>query len=135
MAVPFDADTAPSPLTIANVLLLNMPATGGAGIAENIYEDILHTPGDPLQLLTRYYIAPGSTPQWNLHELPASLAAGTIASYLGNRPNDPVPGIYTFGAINGERELFYQLRRAGRGNRGRPVCWAEKILYRNGYAA
>jgi hypothetical protein len=99
--IPFDAGTPPSPLTIADVLIMNI-----AG-AENIFVDILRQPGDSLQLLDRYYITPGGSPQWNLHKLAADLAAGSISSCLGNRANDPIPGIYTFGTIANQSELLF----------------------------
>src|SRR6185437_4617900 len=100
-AVPFDAGTAPAPLTIADVFVANV------GGAETIFADLIRTPGDPLRLLDRYYITPGSGQQWNLHKLAADLAAGSIASCLGQRADDPVPGIYTFGAIGGRQELIF----------------------------
>ena len=103
--IPFDAGTAPSPLTIADVLVMNIPAAGGP--VENIFVDILRKPGDALQLLDRYYLAPGGSPQWNLHRLAIDLAAGSISSCLGQRVSDPVPGIYTFGAIAGQQELIF----------------------------
>jgi hypothetical protein len=99
--VPFDAGAAPAPLTIADVFLVNI------GGAETIFADVIRRPGDPLRLLDRYYITPGGPQQWNLHKLPADLAAGSIASCLGQRANDPVPGIYTFGAIGGRQELIF----------------------------
>lgn len=105
--IPFDAGTAPHPLTIADVFLMNIPASGGTGNVENLFVDILRTPGDPLKLLDRYYIAPGKSPQWNLHKLAADLAAGSISSCLGQRTGDPIPGIYTFGTINDEQELSF----------------------------
>jgi len=105
--IPFDAGTAPSPLTIADVLLMQIPAVGGGSAVENIFVDILQAPGDPLKLLSRYYITPGASPQWNLHRLAADLAAGSIVSCLGNRTNDPIPGIYTFGTIGDEQELIF----------------------------
>src|SRR5215472_14735198 len=74
--IPFDAGTAPSPLTIADVFLMNISAVGGTGVVENIFVDILRTPGSALNLLDRYYLAPGGTPQWNPHPLAADLAAG-----------------------------------------------------------
>jgi len=104
-AVPFDAGTAPSPLQVADVYLMNVPADGGA--AENLFVDVVRTPGDALALLDRYYIVPGGSPQWQPHRLAADLAAGSIASCLGQRANDPVPGIYTFGTIGGEQELVF----------------------------
>ena len=106
-AAPFDAGTAPAPLTIADVLVMNMSVAGGTGGVENIFVDILRTPGDPLGLLDRYYIAPGGSPQWNLHKLAIDLAAGSIVSCLGQRIGDPVPGIYTFGTIGTEQELIF----------------------------
>jgi hypothetical protein len=106
-AVPFDAGTAPAPLTIADVFAMNMSVAGGTGGVENIFVDIVRKPGDPLKLLDRYYIAPGGSPQWNLHKLAIDLAAGSIASCLGQRTGDPVPGIYTFGTISTEQELIF----------------------------
>ncbi len=100
-AVPFDAGTAPAPLTIADVFLVNI------GGAETIFADVIRRPGDPLRLLDRYYLTPGRGRQWNLHKLAADLAAGSIASCLGQRAGDPVAGIYTFGAIGGRQELIY----------------------------
>lgn len=105
--IPFDAGTAPNPLTIADVFLMNISAAAGAGAVENIFVDILRAPGDPLKLLDRYYIEPGGTPTWNLHKLPADLAAGSISSCLGQRRGDPIPGIYTFGTIGSEHELIF----------------------------
>lgn len=100
-AVPFDGGPAPAPLTIADVFLENI------GGAETIFADVIRTPGDPLRLLDRYYLTPGSPRQWNPHPLPADFAAGSVASCLGQRADDPVPGIYTFGAIGGRQELIF----------------------------
>lgn len=100
-AVPFDAGPAPVPLTIADVYVLNI------GGAETIFADIIRTPGDPLRLLDRYYITPGRPQQWNPHKLAADLAAGSIASCLGQPAGNPVPGIYTFGTIGGRQELLF----------------------------
>jgi hypothetical protein len=104
--VPFDAGTAPNPLTIADVLVMNIPAAGG-GAVENIFVDIIRKPGDPLKLLDRYYISPGGPKKWNLQKLAADLAAGSISSCLGQRTGDPVPGIYTFGTIGSTQELIF----------------------------
>lgn len=108
-AIPFDAAnvTAPNPLTIADVYLMNIPSTDGSSPVQNCFVDIMRTPGDPLALLDRYYIAPGSTPQWTKHTLAIDLKAGSISSCLGNRSNDYVPGIYTFGTIDTTQELLY----------------------------
>jgi hypothetical protein len=105
--IAFDAGTAPTPLTIADAFVMNLSAVGATGAVENIFVDIFRKPGDALKLLDRYYIAPGGSPQWNPHDLAADLAAGSISSCLGRRTNDPLPGIYTFGAINGEQELIF----------------------------
>ncbi|MFI7688081.1 hypothetical protein ACIBQ6_03365 [Nonomuraea sp. NPDC049655] len=109
-AVPFDAGTAPDPLVIADVSIMNIPGPGGSGAVENIFVDILRRPDSPL--LDRYYITPGTSPQWKPHKLAADLAAGSIANCLGQRPNDPttgfhVPGIYTFGTISDETQLLF----------------------------
>ncbi|MEV2268379.1 hypothetical protein [Nonomuraea africana] len=111
-AVPFDAGTAPDPLVIADVNIMNIPASGGSGAVENIFVDVLRRSDDPLRLLDRYYITPGNSPQWRLHKLAADLAAGSIVNCLGQRPNDPrpdvhIPGIYTFGTISGEPQLLF----------------------------
>jgi hypothetical protein len=100
-AIPFDAGTAPSPLTIADVYLANIGGT------QTIFADILRAPGDPLQLLDRYYITPGSTQKWNPHQLAVDLAAGSIASCLGQPSGQPLSGIYTFGSIGGTPELIF----------------------------
>lgn len=104
-AVPFDAGTPPSPLTIADVFVMNLPTAGGA--VENIFVDVLRSPGNALSLLDRYYITPGATPQWNQRPLAADLSAGSISSCLGQPADQPVPGIYTFGSIAGEQELSF----------------------------
>jgi hypothetical protein len=104
--VDFDAGSEPNPLIIEDVFIMSI-ATAEREAVENIFVDILRTPGDPLLLLDRYYITPGGSPEWNLHRLSADLAAGSISSFLGNNANDPVPGIYTFGTIGSEQELIY----------------------------
>jgi hypothetical protein len=108
--IPFDAGTPPNPLTIADVLVMNIPASNGGEAVENIFVDILRTPGDPLELLDRYYIKSGGSPQWNVHRLGFDLAAGSISSCLGQRTNDPIPGIYTFGSISNEQEILFTLQ-------------------------
>ena len=109
--LPFDAAGVklPIPLTIADVYLMNMPSPDGQGYppVQNCFVDILRSPGSPLQLLDRYYIQPYATPHWVRHTLAADLKAGSISSCLGNRSNDYVPGIYTFGVIGTTMELIY----------------------------
>ncbi|PMD35109.1 hypothetical protein L207DRAFT_517206 [Hyaloscypha variabilis F] len=107
--IPFDAAniTVPKPLTIADVYLMNIPSTDGSNPVQNCFVDIMRTAGDPLALLDRYYITPGSTPQWAKHTLAIDLKAASISSCLGHRTNDYVPGIYTFGTIGTTRELIY----------------------------
>jgi hypothetical protein len=107
--VPFDAAsiTPPNPLTIADVYLMNIPSSDGSDPVQNCFVDILRNPGNPLKLLDRYYIQPGSSPQWVRHTLAADLKAGSISSCLGHRTDDFVPGIYTFGAIGNTQELIY----------------------------
>ena len=110
-AIPFDAASikAPNPLTIADVYLMNIPSTDGADqpAAQNCFVDILREPGNNLELLDRYYIQLSSAPHWIRHTLAADLKAGSITSCLGNRTNDRVPGIYTFGVIGKTQELIY----------------------------
>lgn len=110
--IPFDAAKlkAPSPLTIADVYLLNIPSVDGSSAVQVCFVDVLRSPSDPLKLLDRYYIqprsTPSSTPQWVRHTLAADLAAGSISSCLGHRTDDYVPGMYTFGTIATKRELI-----------------------------
>ncbi|MFN7935311.1 MAG: hypothetical protein U0R19_18415 [Bryobacteraceae bacterium] len=103
--IPFDAGTAPSPLTITALYMMNVIGTNG--MVENIFADVLSTPGNTLNPINRYYIMPGGSPQWNEHLLPVELSAGSITSCLANRPGDPIPGIYTFGAIGTTEELIF----------------------------
>lgn len=100
-AIAFDAGTAPSPLTINDVLMMNISGS------ENIFVDVLRSGNNPLKLFDRYYITPGQSPQWNQQNLSFDLAANSVSSCLGNRTNDPVPGIYTFGTIGNEQELNF----------------------------
>jgi hypothetical protein len=44
---------------------------------------------------------------WIPHDLSGDLNPGTIINALGFRPNEDIPGIYTFGAIGNETELIY----------------------------
>jgi len=104
-AIPFDATPAPTPITITNVYLMNVLSQGA--MVENIFADILSTPGNTLEPIARYYITPGASPQWNAHYLPAEMSAGSVTSCLGNRPSDPVPGIYTMGSIGGDEQLIF----------------------------
>ena len=101
-AIPFDAIPAPPSLSIADVFLLNIPGQG-----EVIFVDIERDPGNPLRPLDRYYITPGTSPQWNPHKVGGALAAGSISSCLGANTSDPLPGIYTFGTIRSEQELLF----------------------------
>lgn len=108
-AVPFDADgvTPPSPLTIADVYLMNLPSASGGSPVENCFVDIIRNPSDQLHLLDRYYIKSDGAKKWVRHLLAVDLKAGSIFSCLGRRPTDVIPGIYTFGAIGNTQELIY----------------------------
>jgi hypothetical protein len=107
----FDAPSvpAPGPLTIADVYMLNVSGQQGVDSVprEVCFVDVLRQPGDTLQLLDRYYIESSQGPHWKPHGLAIDLNAGSIVSCPGNRSNDPVPGIYTFGAIEDTKELIY----------------------------
>ncbi|RLL95242.1 hypothetical protein CFD26_105060 [Aspergillus turcosus] len=110
--VPFDAIsntgpiTAPDPLTIADVFIMNIPHSGTA--VENIFVDIRRDPNDNVGLLDRYYIQPGASPQWVARPMQIDLIEGSISCCLGQRPQDyGVPGIYTLGMIGSETELIY----------------------------
>ncbi|MBS1830338.1 MAG: hypothetical protein JST93_33860 [Acidobacteria bacterium] len=103
--IPFDAGTAPSPLTVTALYMMNIP--GANGVVENIFVDILSSPGNTLNPINRYYITAGGSPQWNEHLLPVELSAGSITSCLANRPGDPIPGIYTYGTIGTAVELVF----------------------------
>lgn len=108
-SIPFDAPgvVAPNPLNLADVYIMNIPTLGGSTPIQNIFVDVVRTPGDPLRLLDRYYITPAVVPHWVHHNLAIDLKAGSISSCLGHRSGDYVPGIYTFGAINSTQELIY----------------------------
>ncbi|KAF7128407.1 hypothetical protein CNMCM5793_003137 [Aspergillus hiratsukae] len=110
--VPFDATsntgpiTAPDPLTIADVFIMNIPYSGTA--VESIFVDIRRDPNDNVGLLDRYYIQPGASPQWVARPMQIDLIEGSISCCLGHRPQDyGVPGIYTLGMIGSETELIY----------------------------
>lgn len=105
-AVPFDAGTAPNPLTIADVYIMNIPGAAGAAAVENIFVDIWQDPKDPLRRTDRYYIKPGGSPQWNLHKLSEDVAAGSIKSCLGYITVGIVPGIYTLSTIGTEEKQY-----------------------------
>jgi hypothetical protein len=110
--VPFDAAsntgpiTPPDPLTIADVFIMNIPYSGT--VVENIFVDIRRDPSDNVGLLDRYYIQPGSSPQWVSRPMQIDLVEGSISCCLGHRSQDyEVPGIYTLGRIGSETELVY----------------------------
>jgi hypothetical protein len=103
--IPYDDPAHPMPtLSIADLYILQTP------IGENFVVDILAQPGSPLNTVFRYYLTPATKPgaqQWYPHDLSTSLAAGSISSCLGNRPNDYVAGMYTYATITGIQELSY----------------------------
>ncbi|KAI1201733.1 hypothetical protein F5X97DRAFT_11942 [Nemania serpens] len=109
-SVPFDAAgiIPPKPLTIADVYLMSIPSHDGEPPTQNIFVDILQTPGNPLKLLDRYFINSDASTRWSRHALAADLKEGTISSCLGRRRDDRVPGIYTFGKIEDTRELIFR---------------------------
>ncbi|KAL9042871.1 MAG: hypothetical protein Q9214_003662 [Letrouitia sp. 1 TL-2023] len=104
--IPFDDSSRSSPLTIADVYLVNLP---NVAQAQTCFVDIWRSPpaSNPLKLLDRYYILPKGSPRWHLHQLAIDLAAGSIASCLGRRTKDGVGGIYTFGSIDKTTQLIY----------------------------
>lgn len=107
--VPFDATgvTAPLPLIISDVYLMQIPSPGSGAYTLTCFVDILRDPNDPIQVLDRYFIQPHSSPHWCPHPLAADLLAGSISSCLGHRTRDRVPGIYTFGMIGTTKELLF----------------------------
>ncbi|KAH7353145.1 hypothetical protein BKA66DRAFT_598166 [Pyrenochaeta sp. MPI-SDFR-AT-0127] len=109
--MPFDAAgiTAPSPLNISDIYLMNVSSGDDSAQPDVLacFVDVIRSPGDPLQILDRYYITPSSPTKWCRHTLAANLEAGSISSVLGHRSNDYVPGIYTFGMIGGKQELIF----------------------------
>jgi hypothetical protein len=72
-----------------------------------VFVDVIRNPGDPFQILDRYYITAATLTKWTKHALAENLQAGSISSYIGRRTNDYVAGMYTFGSIGGVRELTY----------------------------
>lgn len=109
--MPFDADaiSAPSPLNISDLYLMKISSEADSTEPDILacFVDVIRTPGDPLQILDRYYITPSTPTKWCKHALAANLQAGSISSCLGHRTNDYVPGIYTFGTIGGQQELIF----------------------------
>jgi hypothetical protein len=107
--VPFDSvkTTAPTPLLIADVYLMNMASADDTSFTRNCFVDIVRDPKNPFQLLDRYVIQLESTPKWVRHTLAIDLKAGTIFSCLGRRTDDFGPGIYTFGSVDDTQELIY----------------------------
>lgn len=62
--------------------------------------------------LDRYYIIPdvsAGIPLWNLHELAVDLEVGKVISLVGQRPDDPISGLYTYGKIMGQTQLTYAM--------------------------
>jgi len=99
---PFDAEgVSVAVLSIAdNYILQN--ATG-----EFFVVDILKNPGNPLQLISRFFLRPAAAVKWCVHDLAVDLSAGGVVSALGQRAGDMVAGTYTFGKIVDTTELIF----------------------------
>jgi hypothetical protein len=102
--LPYDAYDDPNELTrklkIADVYIMNVPTIGST-----IVVDIEEAPGNTT--LDRFFVTPGKPRVWNKHLLSIDLNAGSIQSVLGRRDKDRVPGIYTFGRLEGKTQLIY----------------------------
>ncbi|CAK4033847.1 Hypothetical predicted protein [Lecanosticta acicola] len=103
--IPFDgdgADSASTNIQIADVFALNSAKAGSICVV-----DIWRSAGSN-NSLDRYYVISGHSPQqWNQHLLAIDLDAGSVSTVLGQRSSDSIPGLYTFGMIDGQSELIY----------------------------
>lgn len=111
VAAPFNAMdgngqpiTPPSPFQIANVFLSE------ASDQEYIVVDAIRNPGQPGELLSRYYID-GSTagaPEWQPHDLAIDVQAQGYSSCLGRSAQGRgVDGLYTQGTVGTSAQLIY----------------------------
>ena len=109
--IPFDgADrSAPSPLTIDGVYLVNLPSPRNQNGTQTCFVDIFQKPpaSNPMKLLDRYYVSLKEAPFWHKHTLPIDLSADSLSCCLGRRENDRIGGMYTFGKINNTQQLIY----------------------------
>jgi hypothetical protein len=110
-AAPFNAVdsngqpiVAPSPFQIANVFLSE------ATDKEYIVVDTIRNPGQPVGMLTRYYIdgsAPAA-PKWQPHDLAVDVQATGYDSCLGRSAQAyGVDGLYTKGIVGSAAQLVY----------------------------
>ena len=110
-AAPFNAVDAagqpiqaPTPFEIANVFLSE------ASDGEYIVVDVIRNPGQPVGMLSRYYIDASnpSSPQWKLHDLAVDIQAADYQSCLGRAAKAfGVDGLYTKGTVGGSAQLIY----------------------------
>lgn len=105
-SVPYDGAPSMPTLTITDLYLLQVPASGDAAAAEYFVVDAGRQPATPLDLIDRFYVTPGQTPAWNQIAM-QDISAGSISSSLGQRTGDLVAGMYTFGTITGEAQLLF----------------------------
>lgn len=95
---------APTPFQIANIFLSE------ASDAEYIVADVIRNPGQPVGMLSRYYIDASnpSSPQWKLHDLAIDVQAAGYESCLGRAAHTfGVDGLYTKGQVGGSAQLIY----------------------------
>ncbi|WP_395702163.1 hypothetical protein [Aquabacterium sp.] len=110
-AAPFNAQDGthqpivpPSPFTIDNVFISE------SSDRELIVVDTLRNPGQPVGVLSRYYLdaAIAGAPQWQPHDLPVDVQAQGYSSCLGRSAQAyGVDGLYTSGVVGGSAQLVY----------------------------
>ncbi|KAF4963459.1 hypothetical protein FSARC_8556 [Fusarium sarcochroum] len=109
--IPFDAAgvSVPNPLVISDIYLLSLadPDDETKPGMLTCFVDVVRTPTDPLPLLDRYYVVSSGLTKWVRHPWAVNLQAGLIDSCLGRRVGDKIPGIYTFGTLEGTQELIF----------------------------
>ena len=95
----------PSPFSIVGVMISE--ATEG----EYIVVDIVGNPGDPVGLVSRFYIdvSTPANPVWTPRSLPIDVNAASYASCLGRTSKNPVEpdGFYTTGTVVNAPQLIY----------------------------
>lgn len=102
---PFDytGAEAPSSVEVSDIFIAESDI-------QYVIIDIAKDPGDPEQLVDRYYLDLSAEAQekvWHRHDLPGDVQSGTIQSCLGRKHGQHIDGVYTLGSIGHERELMY----------------------------
>ncbi|KAH8686166.1 hypothetical protein BGZ61DRAFT_533733 [Ilyonectria robusta] len=106
--IPFDAAgvSIPNPLVVSDVYLMTIanPDDESQPGTLTCFVDVIHSPTNDLD---RYYVLSSGLTKWVRHPWAINLGAGLIDSCLGRRTGDEIPGIYTFGSLEGTKELIF----------------------------